>query len=141
MNITKFNLKTSFLLSCFYILIHAGAIIILFWLTIPLWLKIFLFIACVASFIYIITLQAWRINPKAIICCWPENNKNWLLQDRRGNVFAMQLLGSSICTVHFVLLNFKSVANKWLWRSVVILPDAMDKDDFRKLRVLLRFGN
>lgn len=57
---------------------------------------------------------------------------------------ACALLGSSFVAPYLTVLELKPLGFQKLWqrfspRSVVILPDGIDKEEFRQLRVLLRW--
>ena len=66
------------------------------------------------------------------------------LETQRGDRIACALLGSSFVTPYLTVLELKPLGGKKLLqrlraRSVVILPDGIDADEFRRLRVLLRW--
>lgn len=81
-------------------------------------------------------LGRWHSTEKLT---WLDGN-SWKLFLKAGKAVQAQLLGSSTCLPYFAALNFKIDGNNWLnrHRSVVISPDAIDKEIFRQLRVHLR---
>ena len=60
------------------------------------------------------------------------------LETRRGERIGGALLGSSFVAPYLTVLNLKP-EGKFFTRSVVILADAIDAEEFRQLRVLLRW--
>lgn len=133
----KFELKFSWYLTVFYLILHGGAIAIIFWIINQNFLKLILVTLCFTSLIFIFRQQAMRLNSKSIVKFWQDSERNWHFEQRNGQIALAQLRGDSICTLYFVLLNFKEESKK-LTRSVMIFPDAMYPDDFRRLRVCLR---
>ncbi len=132
----KFVLKPSKYLVTIYLLIHLGAIAILLLLPLAIWIKLLLFTFCVASLTFNLRQQALRLSARSIVNFWQTSSGLWSLQDRQGRILSANLQGDSICTLYFVLLNFR--LSRWQRRSVIILPDAIHQDDLRRLRVLLR---
>jgi len=60
------------------------------------------------------------------------------LETRDGQYLPCVILGSTFVAPYLVVLNVK-LLNKFLGCSVVILPDSIDGEEFRQLRVLLRW--
>jgi hypothetical protein len=50
-----------------------------------------------------------------------------------------RLLGSSVVMPHLVILNI-SIPNYRQTQNVVLMPDSMDEESFRQLRVALKWG-
>jgi len=66
------------------------------------------------------------------------------LETQRGDYIACALLGNSFVAPYLTVLELKPLSTRKLWqrfrtRSVVILPDGIDVEEFRQLRVLLRW--
>lgn len=133
----KFELKSSWYLTILFLLLHAGAIAIIFWVIPQNLVKLLLMTLCIASLIYILRQQAMHLNAKSIVKFWQDSDHNWNLQQRNGQITLAKLRGDSICTLYFVLLNFNEDSKKFR-RSVMIFPDAMNYNDFRHLRVCLK---
>lgn len=60
-------------------------------------------------------------------------------QTRRGEWRAGRLLGSSFVSPQLTVLNLRS-EDRFLARHIIIVPDSVDAEDFRRLRVRLRWG-
>lgn len=65
---------------------------------------------------------------------WDINGK-WRLLAQDGKRLNVRLLGSTYLHTRIVVLNFDVDGSK---RSFILLPDALDPDTFRKLRVRLQ---
>lgn len=135
----RFELKPSAILAALLLILHGGAIIILFWISWPFWIKSSLILICIGDFILQWQRHARLSNKSSVTHFWLESNGTWNLQYQDGKVAMGVLQGDSVCTVYFVLLNFKIENKRWR-TSIIILPDAMHKDNLRRLRVLLRMG-
>ncbi len=66
------------------------------------------------------------------------------LETRQGDVIRCVPLGRSFVSPYLTVLELKPLGARRLWqrfrtRSVVILPDGIDAEEFRQLRVLLRW--
>lgn len=132
----QFELQFSFCSLLFFVFIHLGAIVVIAFLIMSLLIKILLIILVLISLIFVISFHVIRCLPFAIVKFKSQEKNIWVLQNKRGHIFEAVLRGNSICTVYFVLLNFKVSASKFF--SVIIFPDSMGGDDFRKLRIQLR---
>ena len=67
-----------------------------------------------------------------------------MIETGRGDHMACALLGSSFVAPYLTILELKPLGFQNFWqrfshRSVVILPDGIDEEEFRQLRVLLRW--
>ena len=80
--------------------------------------------------------MGWRNIRKLI---WNADS-SWQLFTNEGQSVSADLMRSSFCHPLLVALNFKVDQSNWLNRfvSVVILPDSIDAESFRCLRVRLR---
>lgn len=82
--------------------------------------------------------HAWRISPAAVMGLQLDQEGKAVFLRRDRLALEGQLLGSSFVSPRLTLLNLRPEGR---WRSVplVILPDAMDEKDFRRLRVWLKW--
>lgn len=136
MMLSKLALKSSYVLLTALSIAHAGAIAILWWLPFAWWFVAVATMVCLVSFIYTLRLHALRNSNKAIVQVQTQADGKWLLQDKQGHTYTAELRGNSIRTTLLVLLNFV-LPNSRTVLSVLILPDALDTTDFRRLRVHL----
>ena len=77
-------------------------------------------------------------SPGAVISFELSDEMVCTLETRRGERMVCELLGSSFVAPYLTVLNLKP-AEGFFTRSVVILADAIDAEEFRQLRVLLRW--
>jgi len=62
-----------------------------------------------------------------------------VLFNREGNELVGKLQQSSVIMPQMVILNI-ALANHYWGKSVVLMPDSMDVESFRQLRVALKWG-
>jgi hypothetical protein len=129
-----FELKPSRYLAMLFMVMYGGATVILIQLALPTWVKIILVYWCCGSFICQLYQQVWRNHPNAIVKFWKTESGEWFLQNNKQQVWTATLCADSVCTLYFVLLNFKSTHTKKRC-SVVILPDSLDSVCFRHLQI------
>ena len=117
---------------------HGGALLLLMTLPLPFWILGLIAALLLWSAVRTISRHSQRIGAHAVNAL--ELIDRSLLQFRTGDgVWRRgQLLGSSTITVGFVLLNIRPDRGGNL--HVVIPSDGMGIDDFRHLRVWLRWG-
>jgi len=86
----------------------------------------------------------WRdcllIAPRAIVGLRFDQEYKCSYQLRGGEWFEAKLLGSSLVTPWLSVLNCRPDPGRSI-RSIVLFPDSIDVEDYRKLRVLLHWGN
>jgi toxin CptA len=80
---------------------------------------------------------AWRSAPASCIGLLADSADIFLLQ-RDGMRIPCEILPDSLVTHYLAVLNL-SVRGSRMARSIVLLPDAMDKEAFRRLRVWLKW--
>jgi toxin CptA len=125
-------------------LAHVLAISLLWPLTLPVAVKLAATAALVISLVIYLRNYALRNLPGSITSLALAEDMTCRLETRRGEYIACALLGSSFVAPYLTVLELRPLnATKW-WhrfggRSVVILPDAIGREDFRQLRVLLRW--
>ena len=83
----------------------------------------------------ILRRHALGMGPESIDEFTCEEGGAWMLLTRGGTLHKAQLLPSTYIHPALVVLNFSTGKNR---RSVVILPDRMDAEALRRLRVRLR---
>jgi len=116
--------------------IFAGAMLGLS--SLPLWLVGSAWIALAVSLAFYLRREGLRLAPKSIVSVSLHPDCRCAFQTRSGTRHEASLLGSSFVAPYLTVLNLRP-SNGLLTRHVVILPDAVDAERFRKLRVLLRW--
>ena len=91
-----------------------------------------------SSLAYYLRRECLRLAPSAIVCVSLHPDCRCEFQVKDGERFEATLLGTSFVAPYLTVLNLKQVDRR-LARHVVIVPDAVDGETFRKLRVLLKW--
>jgi hypothetical protein len=132
----QFDLQPSYFLALLQIFIHLGAIAILFFLNFVYWF-IFVFSICTITHLaFTLWRTAFRLGSRAIIRVSQQRDGSWQLVDRAGDAWQGTLQNDSIRTRFFILLIF-SVREKRFSVPLILPWDALDKQNFRRLRVSL----
>jgi len=121
------------------ILAHAGALALLWPLALPLWLKAAIGLAVIASLAFFLSHAALLRAPRAVIAVEIKEDGSVALQTRRGEWHECRLSGDSYVSPWLTLLVLRQ-ENRLTPRYVAILPDNVDAEDFRRLRVWLRWA-
>lgn len=124
----------SLLLSLF---IHLGAIIAVVCTSLLWVIKISLIIIMITSVMIFLRLHVYRNSSRAIIKFQPTTDNLWLLTNVTQHSIKAVLQGNSICSLYFVLLNFRAVDSRKKI-SVIILPDGLSTESFRYLRIMVK---
>lgn len=69
-----------------------------------------------------------------------DGQEEIMLVLRNGKHLPGRLSSDSVATPYLIILNI-ALGEQRGWRSLVILPDSMGRDNFRRLRVVLRWGS
>lgn len=91
-----------------------------------------------ASLVFSLRRQAWRVSPSSLVGLQLNDEGKFLFSRRDGQDIEGVLLGSSFISPWLTILNLRP-EEQWQTVSLVILPDAVKQEDFRRLRVLLRW--
>jgi toxin CptA len=138
------RLGPSLRLALMLCLAHVSAISLLWPLMLPVAAKLAATGALAISLVIYLRNYALRSSPGSITTLALADDMTCTLETRRGERIACALLGSSFVAPYLTVLELKPL-NKIGWRhrcyvhSIVILPDSLAVEDFRQLRVLLRW--
>jgi toxin CptA len=107
-------------------------------LELPLWGKA----AMMLIMAVILALQSRRFaflaSPNSIVALEFDSENALNFQKRDGTRHACQVMATSFVSPYLTLLNLKS-AETGARCHLVILPDSLEKEDFRRLRIWLRW--
>ena len=117
---------------------HGMALTLIWLLPFDLWLKITAVLLLLASLIYHVRRDAMRTSRNAILALQFSPECRCSAQIGSGDWFDAQLLPTSFVSPYLTILNLR-FDHARLVKHVVILPDAIDAEQFRRLRVLLRW--
>lgn len=116
--------------------VFAGAML---WLiSLPLWLALPAMPTLAASLAFYLCRECLRTSPAAIASLSLYQDCRCEFETKDGECHEAALLGTSFVSPYLTVLNLKPTESR-LWRHVVILPDNVDGECFRKLRVLLKW--
>jgi toxin CptA len=118
---------------------HAAAAVLVLTLDLNVAAKAALELFIAASAYY----SAWRgallRSGRSIVSFEIDRQGHLNVRSRLDDWQEATLLGTSFVSPALTILNLK-IQNRWLARHVVILPDSLPSEDFRQLRVLLRWS-
>lgn len=134
----KVGLRPSWILAAILAAAHGAAIVIIALVSMPLWLELIAIAALAANLIYEIRHTVSLRAPDAVVALEIASDDALSIQTRRGDWIRCEVLGSTYVTYLLVILNLKDLEYGRVKRAV-ILPDSIDAEDFRKLRVWLRW--
>ena len=135
----QFNLQPSIYFAIAVVVSHGAALAVLAPLALPIWAKILLASLVLISLLYHVWHDAWLLalsSNKTLLL----DGDMILLVARNGDQVTARVLADSLVTPYITVLNVLPQGS-YLARSVIILPDSLDAESFRQLRVWLRWGN
>lgn len=142
------HLKPSRRLAVMLSLAHFISIGLLWPLTAPVLIKLAGSAILAASLVFYIRYYALLTSPGSArglkLGLGDADAMTCSLETWQGDVITCMPLGSSFVAPYLTVLELKPLGARRLWqrfrtRSVVILPDGIDAEEFRQLRVLLRW--
>ncbi len=97
----------------------------------------------VASFVYYSRLHLFQNSKHSVMSIYQDSAKNWSFtsnkSNKNGEKMSATLLPSSFISKVLIVLNYRdSVRRK---HSIIITPDSLSNNEFRRLRVRLNFFN
>lgn len=134
----KISLKPSRRLAATLVVVHLAAAAAIFAVEIRIVLKVAVALMIAASCAAYLYGPVLLRNAEAIVELEIGEGAALSFQTRRGEWREGALLGSSFVAPYLTVLNI-AVPERWLARHVVILPDGIDAEEFRRLRVWLRW--
>ena len=135
----QFKLQPSRYLAAMLIAAHGVTFAALFPLALPIWAKAALAPLMLLSLAHHLQRDAWLSAPSSSVALALEGDRV-MLTTRGGEQLAGQILRDSLATPFLTVLNVLPQGAR-LARSVVILPDSLDAESFRQLRVWLKWGS
>lgn len=136
----RVSLKPSRYILAALVTVHTAAAVVVWPLQIPGVAKATLVAFVVASFARSLWRNALLKTRGAIVAIALEDSQNVSVRTREGPWREARILGTSYVSPRLTALNLR-VEGLTLVRHVVMVPDNVDSEDFRQLRVMLRWGN
>ncbi len=115
---------------------HTGAILLLWFVSIALWVKILLIMIAISSLYYSFYFYIWQKSPGSLIEIILNDKEEWLLIRNDGQVVAVTLRQGVFVHPLLIVLPFRY---GFRFTSVILTPDKNNADALRRLRVRLRF--
>ncbi|MEQ1743167.1 MAG: protein YgfX [Candidatus Nitrotoga sp.] len=135
----QFNLQPSIYFTIALVASHGVALAVLVPLALPLWARILLALLVIISLLYHVWHDAWLIALSSNKTLQLDGDMVQLVA-RNGDQVTARVLADSLVTPYITVLNVLPQGS-YLARSVIILPDSLDAESFRQLRVWLRWGS
>ena len=135
---SKIALRPSRMLAAILVMAHCAAIILILLIGIPQWLQTGAIGILVASLAFYVRQVALLRSSSAVVAVEIASDDAFSVQTRRGDWLGCDVLGSTYVAPLLTVLNLRELENNSV-RHVVILPDSLDAEDFRRLRVWLRW--
>ncbi|WP_292993352.1 protein YgfX [Nitrosomonas sp.] len=130
--------KHSYQLAIILSLAHLATAGLLWLLELPLGIKAIAAVALVFSLIYYLRQDALLTASDAVVVLVLSDEMQCILTTRSDELIVCSILGSTFVAPYLTVLNLQPVG-KFFTCSVVILPDGIDAEEFRQLRVWLRW--
>ncbi|MBA2352152.1 MAG: hypothetical protein M3R15_16195 [Acidobacteriota bacterium] len=129
--------KPSRKLACLLIAAHLAALVLL-WLAAPGVIAAPITPVIIASAFVTVRQSALHAASRAIVALELDDDCLCAVQFKNGEWREALVLGTSFVAPYLTIVNLKIEGNRFA-KHVVILPDAVDAELFRQLRVLLRW--
>jgi len=120
--------------------LHLLVIVLLFLMPLSLGLSAVSMVFVLFSAACTVLYHAKKSLASSIVGLIWDIEDEWFLLQKNGEKILVALDGNSFVHPWFAVLNFRQ-KNKYLSRSVILLSDNIDKNDFRRLRVRLKVTN
>jgi toxin CptA len=136
----RITLGRSGLLAVILLLAHACAVSLVLMIELPQWLKVAAATALILQCAFLVHRRALLLDAQAVLALEVASDHRMNIQTRSGGWQACDVLGSTYVTPYLTIMNLQ-LAGERMAKHVVLLPDSLDRDDFRKLRVWLKWKN
>lgn len=135
----SYTLRPSRILAFLLGLLSFPVLLVLWQMALPAWLMIGLMLVVAGWAGYYLALDANLRLPHACVAFRLEEAGEIMLILRNGLHVPCKLRPDSLVTPYLVILN-ASMSGQRGERSVLIAPDSMNAENFRRLRVALKWG-
>ena len=132
------RLQPSYYLLALLCLAHAAAGLVLWPLALPLGVKAVIAVLLIVSLIYYVRKDALLVAQNAVVILTLTDEMSCTLIARSGQSMACSLSDSTFVAPYLTVIDLQPV-DSFFMRSVVILPDSMDMEEFRRLRIWLQW--
>ena len=132
----QLNFKPSYILTMLLILASVGACCMLIIVDLSWQLSLLVGSVVIGLASYSVVEKGLLLLPWSYVALSINIKNEWLLIRKDGRHVEIIVREDSVVTPYLTVVNFE-----YFWgRSLVILPDAVDAESYRQLRVRLRWG-
>ena len=135
----RVDLKPSRVLTLALIAAHAGAAAALFPLELPAAAKAGLAVLIAVSLVRALYRHAWLRNGESVVAIQLAEHGDATVETRCGERHAAQVLDTTYVSARLCVVNLR-LAQRFFARHALIVPDNVDAEAFRRLRVWLRWA-
>lgn len=132
------HLRPSLTLMWLLIFAHGAAAILLSLLTLGLGIKSVVTVFLIIGFIFYVRKDAQLLSQNAVVRIELFGKSGCYLTTRSGSRITCQILEDTFVSSYLTVMILKP-GTKFLPITVVILPDSVDSEEFRQLRIWLRW--
>ena len=134
----RISVRPSVLIAVAVSLVHVAAAGVLWIVPLPVTVKAALTLAIAVSLIYFMARDAALHAARSIVALELREDGGIACQNRNGAWLDCKLLGSTYVSPGMTVVNLR--VRGWFGsRRVILVPDNVDADDFRRLRTWLRW--
>ncbi|MES1981996.1 MAG: protein YgfX [Pseudomonadota bacterium] len=133
----QYKLRASRYLAVLLIAAYSGTFAALLAVGLPLWAKVLLGLLLLCALIYHLRRDAWLTASSANVALILQGERAMLVK-RNGKQVIGSVSRDSVATPFLTILNILP-QGAHVAHSVVILPDSLDAESFRQLRVWLKW--
>ena len=134
----KIGFRPSWVLVAVLALAHSAAIAVMLLVGIPWWVQAIAVAGLTVHLLAVVRRQALLLTPDAAVAIEIHSDNTLSVQARRGAWSEYAVVGGTYVAPYLTVMNLRQTDSHALKR-IVILPDSLDAEDFRKLRVWLRW--
>ena len=134
----RISVRPSVLIAIAVSIVHVAAAAVLWVVPVPVVVKAAVTLAIAVSLIYFMARDAGLHAARSIVALELRDDGEIACQTRNGAWLDCELLGSSYASPGMTVINLRP--RGWAgYRRVILVPDNMDAEDFRRLRTWLRW--
>jgi toxin CptA len=133
----RFTLRPSAILAAILLVAHTAAVAVLFLLDLPTWTLVAGAAVLICNLLYVLDAVLLRRHD-ALVAIEITSERGINAQSRSGKWSEYEVLNDTFVSAFLSVLRLKDVDGVAI-RRIVILRDSIDREDFRQLRVTLRW--
>jgi toxin CptA len=138
MAVLSVHRKPSYRLAAILSIAHLATSGLLGLLALPLSIRVIIVAILIISLIHYLRQDALLIASNAVVAFVLSDEMQCTVTTYSGKSMIYAVMSSTFVTPYLTVLSLKST-EKFFAHSVVILPDSIDAEEFRQLRVWLRW--